>query len=164
MIRLAPGDRFEDGGGFQLIRVALVVRGRAHVEGQRVIGLHLVVVRVPAGDRFHRLRIAQGTGALIERLEIGVEDADRPNQILFACGAGAQLRGFLDSRSPFEQVLGRRGIERVGQQALRDAPIGDCAFAIGAERLLEAGLRFAIPERMLVSHAAIEVGLRRRVA
>jgi len=53
---------------------------------------------------------------------------------------------------------------RVEQQAHRDAPIGDGTLRIGLERLLENLLRGAIPERVLVAHAAIEPPLSDLVA
>ena len=46
----------------------------------------------------------------------------------------------------------------------RDAPVGDPAFRIGLEHILEYLLGLPIPERMLVAHAAIEPPLRRLVA
>jgi hypothetical protein len=42
------------------------------------------------------------------------------------------------------------------QQAERDAPIGDAALGSAFGTLLEYLLRLAVPERMLVAHAAIE--------
>ena len=52
----------------------------------------------------------------------------------------------------------------VVEQAQRDAPIRDSAFGIGLDRLLENLLQFAVPERMLVAHAAVEPPLRGLVA
>jgi hypothetical protein len=53
---------------------------------------------------------------------------------------------------------------RIVQQAERDAPIGDGAFRIGLERVLEELLRSPVPERVLVQHRLVEMLLRIRFA
>ena len=70
----------------------------------------------------------------------------------------------LDRRQPERQVGDRRWRVRIVEQAERDAPIGDPAFRVGLQHLLEQLLRLPVPERMLVAHGAIETSLRNLVA
>jgi hypothetical protein len=53
---------------------------------------------------------------------------------------------------------------RIVEKAQRNAPVGDAALRVGLECLLENFLRLAIPERMLVTHGAVEAPLRDIVA
>src|SRR5919107_4520357 len=48
---------------------------------------------------------------------------------------------------------------RVVEEAEGDAPVRDRAGGIGLERLLEDFARRAVPERVLIAHAAIEASL-----
>ena len=53
---------------------------------------------------------------------------------------------------------------RIEQQAQRNVPMGDTAFGVGLQRILEDLLRCAIPKRVLIKHCLIEELLRFRLA
>jgi hypothetical protein len=53
---------------------------------------------------------------------------------------------------------------RIVQQAQGNAPIGDRAFRIGLQPSLENLFCGPVPERMLITHPAIEAALRHLVA
>ena len=95
---------------------------------------------------------------------IGIEHRQRVDEIALAFGLGADRLRLLDGGKPEREIGGGRRVMRVVEQAQRDAPIRDAAFGIGLERLLEDLLGFAVPERMLVAHGAVEAPLRGLVA
>ena len=95
---------------------------------------------------------------------IGVHDGKGIDVIALALRLGADRLALLNGGKAERKVRCRRRSMRVVEQAQRDAPIGDPAFGIGLEDILEYLLGRLVPERMLVAHAAIEASLRRLVA
>src|SRR5215475_15937192 len=53
---------------------------------------------------------------------------------------------------------------RIVQQAQGNAPVGDRAFRIGLQRLLENLFRRPVPERVLIAHPAVKAALRHLIA
>ena len=164
MLRLALEDVFQDRGRLELIGVGLVGGRSRNVERKGIIDLRLVVLRIALRHRLHRLEIGLHPGAVVELVVIGIERAKRGDKFVFARRLCPDRLGFLNGREPLRQIGGGRDAERIEQQARCDAPVGDGAVGIGLERVLENLLRRAIPERVLVAHAAVEPALRGVVA
>ncbi len=101
---------------------------------------------------------------MINLVVVGVHGAERREIVTLALGLGADGLSFRECGGTFGKVLrGRRGVG-VPEQAERNAPIGDRALGISLQHLLESLLRSAVPEGMLVEHAAVEQLLRVRLA
>jgi hypothetical protein len=164
MLRLALEDPFQDRRRLELVGIGLVGGRGRDVEREGVIDLCLVVLRVMLGDRLHRLEIGLQAGAVVDLVVVGVERGQRSDELVLARRLRADGLGLLKRGKPLLQICRQRRTERVEQQAHRDAPIGDGALRIGLERILENLLRSAIPERVLVAHAAVEAALRGLVA
>ena len=164
MLRLALEDRLQDRRAFELVGVGLVGRRGRRVERERVVDLRLVVFRIALRQLLHGLGIGLHARAVVDLVVIGVHDA-RARRCSRARAASWRRRLSLGDRgSALGEILrGRRDV-RVPQQAQRNAPIGDAAFGIGLQDILEDLLRCAVPERMLVQHRAVEVLLRLRFA
>ena len=101
---------------------------------------------------------------MIDLVVVGVHDAERVEIVALALGLGADALRLRDRGGALGEILRRRRDVWIPQQAQRDAPIGDAAFGIGLQHILEDLLRGAVPERMLVQHAAVEKLLRFRFA
>ena len=164
MARLAQEDGLEDGGSLELHRVGLVARRGRDIEFDRIEDLRLVVVRIGLRHVFHCFEIGQHAAAMIDLVEVGVERRHRVDEVALTLRLRTDCLAFLDRRQPERQVGDRRRRVRIVEQAERDAPIGDPAFRVGLQHLLEQLLRLAIPERMLVAHGAVEPPLRNLVA
>jgi hypothetical protein len=164
MLRLALGDLFQDGRTLELVGVGLVGRRRRGVERQRIMDLRFVVIRIARSQRFHGLGVGQQAGAVIDLFVIGVHGAQCREVVALALRLGADAFRFLQRSSTLGEVLHRRHAMGIPQQAERDAPIGDGALGIGLQHILEGFLRGAIPERVLIEHAAVEQLLRFRLA
>jgi hypothetical protein len=89
------------------------------------------------GDGLHRRNIAADAGAVIELVVIGVERGERGDELVLARRLRADGLGLLERGEPLRQIVRGRNAERIEQQALRNAPIGDRALRIGLERVLE---------------------------
>ncbi len=118
--------------------------------------LRFVVFRIARGELFHGLGVGQQARAVIDLVVVGVHDAEGREVVALALGLGADARSFHQRGRTLGQVLRCRHGMGIPQQAKRDAPIGDGALGIGLQRLLEGFLRGAIPERVLIKHAAVE--------
>jgi hypothetical protein len=110
------------------------------------------------------LQIGLHPRAMRDLVVIGIEHQERIDKIALAFGLGADRLPLLDGVEAQREIGRGRRVMRVVEQAQRDAPIRDPAFRIGLEDLLEYLFGLAVPERMLVSHAAIEPSLRGLVA
>ena len=75
MVRLAREDRLQDRRAFELIGVGLVGRARPTLSDERVVDLRFVVVRIALRQLFHRLRIIQDAGTMIDLVIIDVHRA-----------------------------------------------------------------------------------------
>src|SRR6476469_9774370 len=95
---------------------------------------------------------------------IGVVDRQRVDEIALTFGLSADRLRLLDGGKAERKIGGGRWVMWIVKQAQRDAPVRDAAFGIGLECLLEDLLGFAVPERMLVAHGAVEASLRGLVA
>ena len=164
MVRLALRDRLQDRRAFELLGVSLVGRRRRRVQRERVVDLRLVVFRVALRQLLHRLRIGHDAGAVVDLVMVGIHHGERVDVVALTLRLGADAFALRDGRGALGEILRRRRHVRVQEQAQRDAPMGDAAFGVGFECLLEGLLRCAIPERMLVQHRAVEVLLRFRLA
>ena len=164
MLRLALEDVFQDRRRLELIGVGLIGGRSRNVEREGVVDLRLVVLRIVLRHRRHGLEIGLHAAAMIELVIVGIERAERVDKLPFARRLCADGFGLLNGREPFRQIGGGRDAERIEQQAHADAPVGDGAVRIGLEHVLEDILRRAVPERMLIAHAAIEPALRHLIA
>jgi len=72
---------------------------------------------------------------------VRIVDGERSDQVALARRPGPNLLRLGERSEAFAQVLRRRRIERIGQQALSDAPIGDQASGIGLQDILDAGAK-----------------------
>jgi hypothetical protein len=115
-------------------------------------------------ERLHRLEISLHACAVIELVVVGVERAERGDEFVFARRLRTDGLGLLNGREALGQIAGGRHAERIEQQALPDTPIGDGAFGVGLEHFLENLFGGAVPERVLVAHAAIKATLRDLIA
>ena len=87
---------------------------------------------------------------------VGVEGAQRLDEVALALGFCADASGLLNGGKPFRKVGFWRWTERIEEQALGDAPVGDRAVGITFDHVLEGLFGRAVPERMLVQHSAVE--------
>ena len=101
---------------------------------------------------------------MVDLLVVGIHDGKRVDVVALALRLGADALALGDRGGALGEILRRRRDVGIQQQAERDAPIGDAAFGIGLQRILEDFLRGAVPERMLIEHAAVEKLLRFRLA
>ena len=84
--------------------------------------------------------------------------------VALALGLGADALSLGDRGGALGEIFrGRRDVG-IPEQAERNAPIGDAAFGIGLQHVLECVLRRAVPERVLIQHSAVEKLLRLRLA
>src|SRR5258706_4500050 len=97
---------------------------------------------------------------MIDFVEVGIERGQRIDEITLALSLRADRLALLDCRKAERKIADGRRRMRIVQEAQRNAPIGDAAVRVGLEHLLEYALRLAVPERMLVTHGAIEAPLR----
>ena len=146
MMRLALGDLFEDRRALELVGVGLVGRRRRGVERERIVDLRFVVVRItlrpaapwpwrrPAGACGDRPCRSRRTWRRAPRCSRARARSWR------RCSCAFRQRG-----SALGEVLRRRRGMGIPQQAERNAPIGDGAFGIGLQHLLEGLLRSAVP-------------------
>ena len=141
MARLAQEDGLEDGGSLELHRVGLVARRGRDIEFDRIEDLRLVVVRIGLRHVFHCFEIGQHAAAMIDLVEVGVERRHRVDEVALTLRLRTDCLAFLDRRQPERQVGDRRRRVRIVEQAERDAPIGDPAFRVGLQHLLEQLLR-----------------------
>ena len=164
VLRLPLPDRLQDGGALELVGVGLVGGRRRHIQGDRIEDLRLVVVGIFCRQRLHLLQVGLHARLLRGLVVVNIHHRQRVDVVALALGPGANRFRLLDRRKP-ERKIGRRyRAVRIAEQRQRDAPIGDGAFRVGLDRLLVDFLGFRIPERVLVSHRAIEPPLRRLVA
>ena len=164
MQRLPHGDRFQDGRTLELAGIGLVGRISRRVERKRIINLRLVIIRIFLRQSCHRLGIGHDTAMVIHLVVVGKHHRQRVDITFLALGLEPDGSRFLDRRRPLREILGRRCDVRIPQQAQGDTPIGDAAGRIGLQRILEHFLRGAVPERVLIQHAAVEQFLRIGVA
>ena len=164
MQRLTLEDSLEDRRPLQLIGIGLVGGRCRDIQGQRIINLRLVIVRIALRQLLHRLQIGLYAGAMVDFVVIGVEDEEGVDVIALALRLCRKRLSFLKGGKAEREVgRGRRAV-RIVQQAERDAPIGDGAVRIRLQDLLEDLLGRLVPERVLVAHRAVEPSLRRLVA
>src|SRR6202030_2948732 len=164
MARLAQEDRLEDRSALELHRIGLVARRRRDVELDGIENLRFVVTRISLRHAFHGLELGEPAGAMVDFVEVGIERGHRIDEVALALRLRADCLALLDRREAEQKVTEGRRRVRMVEKTQRNAPIGDAAIRIGLEHLLEEFLRLAIPERMLVSHGAIQAPLRNLVA
>ncbi len=101
---------------------------------------------------------------MVDLVGVGVESEQRVDEVALARRLGADLLGLLERREAAREIFVWRGRVRVVEHRERNAPQRDGALRIGLQRVLEDGLRLAIPERMLVAHGAIKAPLCNLIA
>ena len=164
MLRLALENRFEDRRPFELIGVGLVGGRRRHIERDRVEDLGFVVIGIFRGQRLHRLQIGLHARLVRGLVEVDIHHRQRVDVVALALRPGADRLRLLDRGKAGRKIWCRHRAVRVVEQRQRNAPIGDRALRICLERLLVDIPGFGVPERMLVSHGAVEPPLRHFVA
>ena len=165
MVGLALENLLQDGGRLELVGVGLVVRRGGDIECERVEQLRLVVARIPLRKLLHGLEIALDARAMRDLVVVGEQNGQGGDVVPFPRRLRPDRLAFLERGDRARQIARRRRAdERIVEQAERDPPIGDGAFGIGLERVLENLPGRAVPERMLVSHPTVEPPLRRLVA
>src|SRR5262245_57887607 len=140
MLGLAREDRLQDRRALELVGVGLIGGRSRGIWCQRVVDLRLVVVWITLRQLFHGLGVGHDAGAVVDALIVGIHDPERRQVIALALGLGADAPCFGQRRRTLGQILRRRGNVGIEQKAERDTPIGDGAFGIGLQGLLECPL------------------------
>ena len=160
MARLTQKDRLENGRALELHRIGLIARRCRHIELDCVKYLGFVVIRISLRHPFHGLEVGEHAAAMINLVVVGIERGHRIDEIALALRLRANRLALLDRCKAKRKVVDRRRGVRIVEKAQGNAPIRDTTGGIGLEHFLVKLLRLAIPERMLVTHGAIEAPLR----
>jgi hypothetical protein len=165
MVGLALEYLLQDGRRLKLVGIGLVIRRGGDIEGERVEHLRLVVARIALRKLLHGLEVGLDARAMRDLVVVGKQQRQGGDVVALTRRLRPDRLAFLQRSDRAWQVARRRRAdERIIEQAQRDPPIGDGAFGISLEHILENLPRRAVPERMLVSHATVEPSLRRLVA
>jgi hypothetical protein len=164
MLRLALPDRPEDRRSLELLCVGLVGRRGRRIQRDGIGDLCLVVIRVFRRQLLHRAEIGSDALGMGELVVVDVHQGECIDVVALPFGLGADRLRLLN-RGETRREIGRGDRPmRIVELRQRNAPIGHTAFGIGLRRLLEDLAPGAIPERMLIAHAAVEAALRDLVA
>ena len=101
-----------------------------------MVDLRLVVGRITPGQIRHRLQIGLHAASMIAFAMVGVQRFQRSDVAAFSRRRGEGL-GLLQQGEPLRQASRRWRTERVEEQALADAPVGDCAGRVECQGALE---------------------------
>src|SRR6266851_4626050 len=91
---------------------------------------------------------------------IDVHHCESVDVVALALRLGASRLGLLNGRQTERKIRRWHWTVGIAEERKSNAPIGDGAFRIGLDRLLVNLLGFGVPERVLVSHGAVEPPLR----
>ncbi len=144
VLRLLPGDLFQDGRSLQLLGVRLVAGRCSLIQRQRVKDLSLRIGRILLREPSHHFLVAEGPSVLVHGLSLPIELGGSRKVIALAFRLGAGLQPLLHGGEPVAQRLGRAVAgEGVVPEAERDSPIGDDAPRIVFENAAKGldGLR-----------------------
>src|SRR5260370_303213 len=140
MLWLAYCDWVQDRRALERAGVRFVGRRSRGVQRKRIIDLRFVIVGITLSQLFHGLGVSMHARTMIDLVVIGVHGAERIEVVALALSLGADALSLGDRGSTLGEILRRRRRVRIPQQAYCDAPIGDPAFRICLQHLLEHSL------------------------
>ena len=164
MLRLPFKDRLEQRGTLKLVGISFIRRRSGNIQCDRVGNLGFIVFRITQCHLFFSFQIVLHARAMIDRVVVGLHCGNSIDIISLALRFCTQGLTFFDSPKTERKVFLRRPRMRIVQVTKRDAPISYRTVRICLEHIVERPLSRAIPERMLIEHAAVEQFLRGRVA
>ncbi len=109
VLRLAPENGSEDSRTFELVGIGLVGGQSRGVEGQRVVDLRLVVVRVALCQCLHRLGVSLCAREMTEFVMVDIDEGKRVDVVALALGLGADTFSFAIAAVPSTDSLQASG-------------------------------------------------------
>ena len=156
----------EDGGRFEVGRIALVGLRLRPGEVERVEDLRFVVRGVTLGQPFVRLGARSLALFLRARREVLVVGRDGFDIVALALGLRTDAASLVDRRLRLLGPLGRRALpcQRIRHEYRSDPPRRDRALRIILEHVTEGLLPGRVPEGMQHGHGSLESRLHFRIA
>src|SRR5262249_46485760 len=149
-------DGLEQSCALELVGIGLVGGRCRYVERDRVGDLGLIILGVAQSYLFFGLKVVLDACPMIDLVIVYVHGSNRIDVVALALRLGPQSLALLHGLEAEWQIAWRWGRVRIVKVAESNAPIGDGTFGIRFENLFERAFRCAVPERVLIEHAAVE--------